>query len=35
MLIAPMAWSIVQPIVLGLVTKKITSLFFGKKRSKK
>lgn len=34
MLIAPMAWGIIQPILLGLVTKKITSLFFGKKKSK-
>lgn len=35
MLIAPMAWGILQPILLGMVTKKVTSLFFGKKKSKK
>ena len=35
MSIAPVAWGIAQPILLGLVTKKVTSLFFGKKKKKK
>jgi len=30
--IAPLAWSILQPILLGMITKKVSSFFFGKKK---
>jgi len=34
-MIAPVAWGILQPILLGLATKKVASLFRRKKRKKK
>lgn len=34
MLIGPFAWRIIQPILLGLLTKKVSSFFFGKKNKK-
>lgn len=33
-LIGPFAWRIIQPVLLGLLTKKISSFFFGRKKKK-
>lgn len=29
--VAPVIWDIAQPILLGMITKKVSSFFFGKK----